>query len=255
METTLPPTTGRSPTHSFNGATAFRPWKLPRIQRASPLPDRLQWSHSLSAMETVLVDGDFPDDVLPSMEPQPFGHGNAANLWRGAAGPHGPSMEPQPFGHGNAANLWRGAAGPHGPSMEPQPFGHGNWFNAEAEAERLADPSMEPQPFGHGNNSGPTKESPGFPAFNGATAFRPWKQFRADKRIAGIPCLQWSHSLSAMETGNNVVFCNGIRRLQWSHSLSAMETTAHCRNWCDCPALQWSHSLSAMETIQTKGQI
>ena len=36
----------------------------------------LQWSHSLSAMETPIVNKPCHKLVRPSMEPQPFGHGN-----------------------------------------------------------------------------------------------------------------------------------------------------------------------------------
>ena len=85
--------------------------------------------------------------------------------------------------------------------------------------------------------------------------------------------LQWSHSLSAMETGPmGRVGQHGLRafngatafrpwklalphptddwhlRLQWSHSLSAMETSSWRRITPAQPILQWSHSLSAMET-------
>ena len=135
--------------------------------------DRLQWSHSLSAMETGRLALLFRLFVLASMEPQPFGHGNSVTsrqeLCEVAA-----SMEPQPFGHGNGRN----------PHVIGTPVGA----------------SMEPQPFGHGNVHSRT----------GAVAL--------------FVELQWSHSLSAMETRSPSARGLRFRSLQWSHSLSAMET-------------------------------
>ena len=61
------------------------------------------------------------------------------------------------------------------PSMEPQPFGHGN-LSPLVKKDQGQVPSMEPQPFGHGNVP---KGHVGCVLFQN---------------------LQWSHSLSAMET-------------------------------------------------------
>ena len=61
----------------FNGATAFRRWKR-HIDAPWPLVAiKLQWSHRLSAMETAHCRGDEAGDVLASMEPPPFGDGNS----------------------------------------------------------------------------------------------------------------------------------------------------------------------------------
>ena len=120
--------------------------------------------------------------------------------------------------------------------------------------------------------------------FNGATAFRQWKQ-----RCRGWPThtastsasmepppfgsgnkgmlqkywksaiakinLQWSHRLSAVETHLAPNAHGQPRRnltLQWSHRLSAVETSeTACALVRSGPLdLQWSHRLSAVETQQ-----
>ena len=68
---------------SFNGATAFRRWKATYGRVGLRVRGRLQWGHRLSAMEIL---GDrlmllFAGDA--SMEPPPFGDGDAALSWRG----------------------------------------------------------------------------------------------------------------------------------------------------------------------------
>ena len=191
---------------TFNGATAFRPWKLPKGHIGSVLFQNLQWSHSLSAMETgytqeIASPGIHP----PSMEPQPFGHGNTPT----AKGCHrrAPFLQ---WSHSLSAMETAGL--PQGihlrgvPSMEPQPFGHGNksatvmLTNVHVSTILpLSRPSMEPQPFGHGNGAN-------------------WEGMLAEIS------LQWSHSLSAMETVLCLTRFGGLAFLQWSHSLSAMET-------------------------------
>ena len=111
-------------------------------------------------------------------------------------------------------------------------------------------PSMEPQPFGHGNFQEYKGPVPFRIAFNGATAFRPWKPSSSMGISQTMCCLQWSHSLSAMETPRT--FGEALldhMDLQWSHSLSAMETPrTFGEALLDHMDLQWSHSLSAMET-------
>ena len=69
-----------------------------------PRTRHLQWSHSLSAMETRGLPLVFRELVKPSMEPQPFGHGNQP-LRKLGMDVGAPSMEPQPFGHGNLS-IW-----------------------------------------------------------------------------------------------------------------------------------------------------
>ena len=138
-----------SPRKSFNGATAFRPWKPREAEPTTPPVHQLQWSHSLSAMETRRLPGQGAHPVPASMEPQPFGHGNSPSVAAKLPGKYA-SMEPQPFGHGNTTTSW-------------------------------------------------TRGAP-CTCFNGATAFRPWK-LRSSRELRMRPSrLQWSHSLSAMET-------------------------------------------------------
>ena len=162
---------------------------------------RLQWSHRLSAMETGRrhpgrtggggfngatafrrwkpgEGGRHPDNAGASMEPPPFGDGNAvvaialtteteAELqWshrlsametrgeRGTLPAHHAtaSMEPPPFGDGNLVYRHvRPVA--DGASMEPPPFGDGNRLcQTSRRAWKAA--SMEPPPFGDGNMIG-----------------------------------------------------------------------------------------------------
>ena len=141
---------------------------------AQPNAEFLQWSHSLSAMETLGNGYQGPTYYPPSMEPQPFGHGNL--FGQGDPGVQvGPSMEPQPFGHGNTRGMPVGSV----------PWSTLQWSHSLSAMETRQSriwwwvgllPSMEPQPFGHGNAGG----------------------YRRNIRVYAI--LQWSHSLSAMET-------------------------------------------------------
>ena len=157
------------------GATASRPEEtLIAGVIGSGMMIWLQWSHSLSAMETSSSDRPSRTCRTASMEPQPFGHGNHHAAHRVGILRHA-SMEPQPFGHGNPRRKSERLAGRTPASMEPQPFGHGN----------------------RGTWPGTTGRSG---CFNGATAFRPWKPPLGHDDIKQVITLQWSHSLSAMET-------------------------------------------------------
>ena len=99
-----------------------------------------------------------------------------------------------------------------------------------------------------------------------------------DTRTPQVPCapcqprLQWSHDLSAMDTGMSMADVRDKIELQWSHDLSAMDTgkpppvqPAHSsfngamtsQPWIHDHQpphrphprqLQWSHDLSAMDT-------
>ena len=86
---------------SFNGATAFRPWKLGNGYDLRVLGSCLQWSHSLSAMETRAWQGGQSGGLAA------FNGATAFRPWKRAlfrywsSLPLDPSMEPQPFGHGN----------------------------------------------------------------------------------------------------------------------------------------------------------
>ncbi len=92
----------KSSSTPFNGATAFRQWKL-GYAADFPLYTVLQWSHRLSAVETGQDHvGALPIPV-PSMDPPPFGSGNVDYLSHHPHRNYRPSMEPPPFGSGNWA--------------------------------------------------------------------------------------------------------------------------------------------------------
>ncbi len=84
----------------------------------------LQWSHVLSDMETIASIVELLRFYVASMEPCPFGHGNA-NSNRALDGEALASMEPRPFGHGNRGGLFNVKPIAFA-SMEPRPFGDGN---------------------------------------------------------------------------------------------------------------------------------
>ena len=120
-------------------------------------------------------------------------------------------------------------------SMEPPPFGSGNPSKMESNGSLCSRSSfrasMEPPPFGSGN----------------------WR-CRDLLGEASRKGLQWSHRLSAVETGldGTAPPCATRSPLQWSHRLSAVETL-HAKvegvlvSRCAIDILQWSHRLSAVE--------
>ena len=118
---------------SFNGATAFRRWKLEDIR------------HMLKAGALYVA----------SMGPPPFGDGNSVTSFS-VDGPlgHAASMGPPPFGDGNWLRHVR-IGDHHFPSMGPPPFGDGNTITCDAwdwSTQRRA-ASMVPPPFGDGNHT------------------------------------------------------------------------------------------------------
>ena len=135
----------------------------------------LQWGHRLSAMETVRVTR--PKRVLfhASMGPPPFGDGNMTDPKTGV------TVECKlQWGHRLSA-------------METEtarpPFSGGR-----------VRASMGPPPFGDGNPPPPRRRGCRYRCFNGATAFRRWKQEIKRGPNPAILALQWGHRLSAMET-------------------------------------------------------
>ena len=109
-------------------------------------------------------------------------------------------------------------------------------------------PSKEPRPFSHGYKTPPRRATPSSPTFNGAMAFQPWILRYAAIELVILRMLQWSHGLSAMDTGARPGSRRGGHELQWSHGLSAMDTKMRTTTWSTTKALQWSHGLSAMDT-------
>ena len=61
----------------FNGATAFRRWKVLNQASSAVVSALLQWGHRLSAMESTGVAADCGDAHTASMGPPPFGDGKA----------------------------------------------------------------------------------------------------------------------------------------------------------------------------------
>ena len=162
----------------FNGATAFRRWKP-----GWPLG----WGYRL-AMET----SDCSEFRSPaSMGPPPFGDGNAFH-----SGPA--SMGPPPFGDGNA----------------PETPG---WWSVSV----VLDAESKLQ-WGHrlsAMETGLLSMGDTVQCFNGATAFRRWK-LESRMVTVGFNELQWGHRLSAMETRYGVHTERGPS--QWGHRLSAI---------------------------------
>ena len=90
-----------SPSSAFNGATAFRRWNLWVPVLAWVVSSVLQWSHRLSALETpvkmpllVMVSGLQWSHRLSALE--------TLSRFLNPNHPSPPSMEPPPFGAGNA---------------------------------------------------------------------------------------------------------------------------------------------------------
>ena len=61
--------------------------------------------------------------------------------------------------------------------------------------------------------------------------------------------LQWSHTISGMETKAGGWIIGTTLPLQWSHTISGMETiVASVTPSTNALVLQWSHTISGMET-------
>ena len=182
----------------FNGAMAFQPWILSRLAALDILNCRLQWSHGLSAMDTVLLGQALDLRSLPSMEPWPFSHGYVKPFAGFAEQKPGPSMEPWPFSHGYppSSGLGRSGSQPFNGAMAFQPWIQG----------AQGGPGGGPLPlqWSHGlsaMDTGDAKwESFSFSPFNGAMAFQPWIRRACQGEIDEEDLLQWSHGLSAMDT-------------------------------------------------------
>ena len=207
----------------FNGATAFRQWKLGISLQQYMVDSYLQWGHRLSAVETHLeAQGAIPLRI-PSMGPPPFGSGNNSFCtvnWSFRA-----SLQ---WGHRLSAVETTWATRP--PCWSAPSF---NGATAFRQWKR------------HGPTAGGVSSSP----FNGATAFRQWKRFWRRNLATPSSSLQWGHRLSAVETGEvhrDVSYEPFI--LQWGHRLSAVETPIPLPSLSLLLVLQWGHRLSAVET-------
>ena len=157
----------------FNGATAFRQWKLEDLLSLWGEGMTLQWGHRLSAVETRPA----PPAIFGLLDQLQWGHRLSAveTLREGNLMPDifGASMGPPPFGSGNGHRAVlhdrRDQA-----SMGPPPFGSGN-----CAARRTMNPSRTRLQWGHRlsavETSGTAARRMIWPRFNGATAFRQWK--------------------------------------------------------------------------------
>ena len=182
----------------FNGATAFRRWKasIPDVIaiRASL---RLQWGHRLSAMERAADSQAAPLPVRASMGPPPFGDGKG----RGTARPRPRS---RCFNGATAFRRWKvlERALQTATTLVLQ-WGH-RLSAMESRRHRPAGPacreaSMGPPPFGDGKAQSSRGRSYSPACFNGATAFRRWKDAYGWSWELVRDALQWGHRLSAME--------------------------------------------------------
>ena len=160
METWRGPTRGTVHISAFNGATAFRRWKLVgggghlgrrRVPSMGPPP--FGDGNARAGVPPAAAD-------RPSMGPPPFGDGNLHH----GLGVNGqihvavqPSMGPPPFGDGNLMLQvpFGSMPVPCLPSMGPPPFGDGNWISPSVLLAVLPLPSMGPPPFGDGNPPSP----------------------------------------------------------------------------------------------------
>ena len=164
---------------SFNGATAFRRWKATYGRVGLRVRGRLQWGHRLSAMEIL---GDrlmllFAGDA--SMEPPPFGDGDAALSWRGM-------RSSRCFNGAIAFRRWRSMWTSRPTLQRRRGFNGAIAFRRwRSLGDRLmllfaGDASMGPPPFGDGY------------------------AWHSEHGEAIIDLLQWGHRLSAMETARSV---------------------------------------------------
>ena len=159
-----------------------------------------------------------------------------------------PSMEPRPFSHGYGRTA-RAQDRRAVPSMEPRLFSHG-CADKVGRGHRLDRPSMEPRPFSHGYGlPGIDQADDIIRAFKGAMTFQPWI---LQPVVNGLPVfvyLQWSRSLSAMDTPpRRSRLSTATRRFNGGHGLSAMDTDLLLMDAHQWHGLQWSHDFAAMDT-------
>ena len=167
---------------SFNGATAFRRWKLGGRQV-------VRWGHR-----------------HPSMGPPPFGDGNAGSVCRVLPARH-------TFNGATAFRRWKlegpGETDPSRlrPSMGPPPFGDGNCPGQHYPQPGLR-PSMGPPPFGDGNVTISCARFSRETTLQWGHRLSAMETSAPSFDLTGLTALQWGHRLSAMETGTSFT-CQG----------------------------------------------
>ena len=160
-------------------------------------------------------------------------------------------------------------------SMGPQPFGYGNSTRVRYKVLELAGLQWATA-FRLWKRQRQRSRPRSDRAFNGATAFRLWKPSRNNRGETSKPCLQWGHSLSAMETHPAVAirgtrekpsmrpqpfgYGNSSSRGNSGYERKTFNGATAFRLWklflvrdvergyVVNVSLQWGHSLSAMET-------
>ena len=185
---------------SFNGATAFRRWKLGHRDRHGhgPLRRAFNGATAFRRWKHVIEGAGGQPGYVPSMGPPPFGDGNHELhcLQQEVAVP---SMGPPPFGDGNA---------PSGPPWPPRiPAFNGatafrRWKPYDSGGNHVSGADF--LQWGHRLSAmetcGRCKGCRTGEPFNGATAFRRWKLPQGPGCHTPGNRLQWGHRLSAMET-------------------------------------------------------
>ena len=181
----------------FNGATARRPWKRRGCSMMMTWSSGwLQWSHGSEAVETWT-----PEQHAEVKRWLQWSHGSEAVETRGSA--HSPRRQ-RCFNGATARRPWK-------------------------------------PPYGQ-------KCGRGWRSFNGATARRPWKRMSRSGKDTSTGPLQWSHGSEAVETRRPGSIRAGIPLLQWSHGSEAVETRSRDTQTRATEGLQWSHGSEAVET-------
>ena len=158
---------------TFNGATAFRRWKLGSSGNSFGRGCRLQWGHRFSAMETRTT---FTASATPAF--LQWGHRLSAMETRKSVncGISGLILQ---WGHRLSAMETSSLYTKDDLQVDLQ-WGHRlsamETGLVDFTAKRGAKPSMGPPPFGDGNSLLSTLTTATTTTFNGATAFRRWKQ-------------------------------------------------------------------------------
>ena len=100
--------------------------------------------------------------------------------------------------------------------------------------------SMEPYHFRYGNQAASnTSKAFNRPRFNGAIPFQVWKRLSKAAALYCSGTLQWSHTISGMETRGSIGEASCIDMLQWSHTISGMETASIIYNKEKCINNLW----------------
>ena len=161
---------------SFNGATAFQPWKSERRMLRETTMITLQWGHGLSAVEIRMRD----ENESERWQLQ-WGHGLSAVEISVSVFPQTMTSTPLQWGHGlSAVEICFNCCSCCNLNNKLQ-WGHGL---SAVEMRWTAWPARSPRP-----------------RFNGATAFQPWKSGAVPGDRRRMSWLQWGHGLSAVEIG------------------------------------------------------